>query len=358
MKITTLGLIALIAAGCVAEQDSKSMAAKKSSGSAAKKTVSTQLADGIYATISTNRGPIVLSLEFEKTPLTVANFVGLSEGSLKNNAKPMGTPFYDGLIFHRVVDNFMVQGGDPEGSGRGGPGYRFADEIDSSLKHTGPGILSMANAGPGTNGSQFFITHIATPWLDGKHTVFGKVITGIDVVNAITQGDKIDSIRIKRVGTKAEAFKADQGAFDSLITVSQKKLEEAGSMKKKDQVEEIKKKFPTAIATPSGLCYIVLTKPTEEKKPKPGMSVKVHYTGTLLNGKKFDSSVDRNEPFEFNVGEGEVIRGWDEGLLDMSKGEKRTLILPSELGYGSRGAGGAIPPNAILVFDVELIDFK
>ena len=164
--------------------------------------------EGLFATFTTTKGKIVCQLEFEKTPMTVANFVGLAEGKVTNTAKGAGQPFFDGIVFHRVIPNFMVQCGDPTGTGMGGPGYMFPDEIVPALKHTGPGILSMANAGPGTNGSQFFITHLETPWLDGKHTVFGHVTEGMDVVNAIAQGDKIETLRITRVGKAAEAFDA------------------------------------------------------------------------------------------------------------------------------------------------------
>ncbi len=177
---------------------------------------------GVYALFHTNKGRIVTRLEFEKTPLTVINFVGLAEGT-KDSNQPKGKKFYDGLTFHRVIADFMIQGGDPEGTGRGGPGYRFKDEIHPELKHDGAGILSMANAGPATNGSQFFITHGPTPHLDGRHTVFGRVVEGQKVVDNIRQGDRIDSLRIERIGEKAKKFTADQAAFDALAHASDKK---------------------------------------------------------------------------------------------------------------------------------------
>ena len=182
--------------------------------------MSINLNDGLYAVINTDKGDITLTLEFEKTPMTVMNFVGLAEGVL--NKEDEDTPFYDGLNFHRVIDNFMIQGGCPLGTGTGGPGYKFPDEFDSSLRHTGPGILSMANAGPGTNGSQFFITHVETPWLDDKHTVFGKVVEGMDVVNKIAQGDKINTIKIERVGEAAKSFNVSREKFTNMIENSQK----------------------------------------------------------------------------------------------------------------------------------------
>ena len=174
-----------------------------------------KLPDGLYANIITSKGEILLKLEMDSTPLTVANFVGLAEGKIKNTFRAPGKPYYDSLKFHRVLADFMIQGGDPLGNGSGGPGYMFKDEFRVTLKHTGPGILSMANRGPTTNGSQFFITHKKTQWLDGKHTVFGHVVKGQDVVNAIVQNDLIISVKIIRKGKKAKKFNAPK-VFEQL----------------------------------------------------------------------------------------------------------------------------------------------
>ena len=315
----------------------------------------TKLPDGLYAIFNTDKGEIVCKLEYKKTPLTVANFVGLAEGT-----KELGGggkhPFYDGLKFHRVIPDFMIQGGCPLGTGTGGPGYTFPDEIDPSLRHSGPGVLSMANGGPNTNGSQFFITHVATPWLDGKHTIFGHVVSGQDVVNKIVQGDVIKTVTIKRVGAEAAAFKSDDAAFNSLLasleTRRQERLKEAAL----EQTKLIEKKWPQAVTTKSGLKYVVTKEGEGQATPKSGDRVSVHYSGRLLDGQEFDSSYKRGEPIEFAVGQGLVIKGWDEALLMMKKGEKRTLIIPPQLGYGSEGIG-PIPPNAVLIFDVEMVDF-
>lgn len=315
--------------------------------------------DGLYATISTNKGEIVLRLFYEKTPLTVINFIGLAEGAMHmtGGSKPSQKPFYNGLTFHRVIDNFMIQGGCPLGNGRGGPGYTFPDEIDPSLRHDGPGVLSMANAGPGTNGSQFFITHLPTPHLDGKHTVFGRVVKGQDVVNCIRQGDTIKSITIVRVGKAAEQFKADQAAFDETLAAIRAKENQKNRSAQDKMQKMIRERYPKAQRTASGLYYTINQK-GEGETPAAGTTIRVHYTGRLLeNNRKFDSSYDRNDPIAFPVGTGRVIAGWDEALGQMSKGEKRTLIIPPDLAYGARGAGGVIPPNAWLIFDVELIDF-
>ena len=318
----------------------------------------TKLKDGLYAKFDTTKGDIICSLEFEKTPLTVANFVGLAEGTkdLGGGAKAKGERFYDGLKFHRVIPGFMIQGGCPLGTGTGGPGYTFPDEFDPSLTHSGPGILSMANSGPGTNGSQFFITHVATPHLDGKHTVFGHVVSGQDVVDKIEGNDTINSVEIIRVGKAAKAFQSDQKAFDSLL----KNYEASQQNKELELLEKmqqlIEEQWPDAVTTPSGLKYVVVEEGSGDS-PKKGDVVTVHYNGKLLDGKKFDSSYDRGQPIDFPVGKGQVIKGWDEALLTMKKGEKRVLIIPADLGYGPSGRG-PIPPNAIMVFDVELLDFQ
>jgi len=319
----------------------------------------TKLKDGLYARFDTSKGDILCSLEFEKTPLTVANFVGLAEGTkdLGGGAKAKGEKFYDGLKFHRVIPDFMIQGGCPLGTGTGGPGYTFPDEIDSELKHSKPGILSMANSGPGTNGSQFFITHVPTPWLDGKHTVFGHVVSGQDVVNKIEGNDLINSIEIIRVGRAAEIFESDQEAFDTLLSSFTDRSREKELEAMEEAIRLIDEQWPDAVTTPSGLKYVVDKEGTGDATPLAGQSVTVHYTGKLIDGKKFDSSYDRGQPIEFTVGKGQVIKGWDEALLGMKKGEKRVLIIPSSLGYGPSGRG-PIPPNATMIFDVELINFK
>lgn len=308
--------------------------------------------EGLYAKFTTSKGEILVNLTYDKTPGTVGNFVGLAEGKIKNTAKSEGAPYYDGLVFHRVIADFMIQGGDPKGTGTGGPGYQFDDEFHPELRHDTPGVLSMANAGPGTNGSQFFITHVETPWLDDKHTVFGKVVDGQDVVDAIQQGDKIEKLEIIRVGEAAEAFDA-AAAFDNFVKAKEER--EAAARKKQ---EELMAKLTEGFEkTESGLYYKVIEEGSG-KKPVKGDMVSVHYTGMLLDGSVFDSSYQRNQPIELPVGMGQVIEGWDEGLLLFNEGSKARLIIPSHLAYGAHGAAGVIPPNATLIFDVELVKVK
>jgi len=310
------------------------------------------MTEGLYAKFNTTKGEILVNLEFEKTPGTVGNFVALAQGNLENTARPQGEPYYDGLKFHRVIADFMIQGGCPMGTGTGNPGYSFNDEFHSDLKHDKPGILSMANSGPATNGSQFFITHVETPWLDNKHTVFGNVVEGQEIVNAIAQDDILTSIEIIRVGDKAENF----NAVESFRTFEGARAErEALEIKKQKEV------LDAASAgfdkTESGLRYKIIQEGNGKKATK-GAMVSVHYKGQLLDGTVFDSSYKRKEPIDFTVGVGQVISGWDEGIQLLKVGDKARMVIPSNLAYGSQGAGGVIPPNAPLLFDVELVDVK
>ncbi|WP_445748345.1 peptidylprolyl isomerase [Polaribacter sp.] len=307
--------------------------------------------NGIYAKFTTEKGEILVRLEHEKTPGTVGNFVALAEGNLENSSKPQGTPYYNGLKFHRVIPDFMIQGGCPLGTGTGNPGYKFDDEFHPELKHNAPGKLAMANSGPATNGSQFYITHVPTPWLDGKHTVFGSVVEGQDVVDAVSQGDTM-SIEILRVGTEAENFNAIE-AFRTFEGARAKREAEA-KRKQKEILDAIAAGFNE---TKSGLRYQIIQK-GDGKKAEKGSKVSVHYKGQLLDGTVFDSSYKRKEPIDFTLGIGQVISGWDEGIQLLKEGDKARLVIPSDLAYGERGAGGVIPPNATLIFDVELMKVK
>jgi peptidylprolyl isomerase len=328
----------------------------------------TVLGDGLFARIKTNRGEIVVRLEYEKTPLTVCNFAALAEGKMTFCA---GKPFYNGLTFHRVISktngdaqDFMIQGGDPLGNGSGGPGYQFPDEFDPGLRHDGPGVLSMATAGPGTNGSQFFITLTATAWLDDHHTVFGRVVEGQQVVNIIKQGDKIESVTIVRNGSGAQAFRADQAAFDSLLAKAQAAASAAARARREADIAQIAAAYPGLtgrLAEPGespGIMYTI-QKEGGGGKPRPGSTVRVSYTGKFITGEVFDASDAHGGPLEFTAGVGQVIPGWDRLVLDMQTGEKRLAVIPPELAYGERGAGnGAIPPNSFLVFEMELVEIR
>ena len=314
-----------------------------------------ELPDGLYARIETSRGEILIRLEADKVPLTVANFVGLAEGTLDATA---GKKFYDGLTFHRVIPNFMIQGGDPNGDGTGGPGYSFPDEIVPSLRHDGPGVLSMANAGPGTNGSQFFITHKATPWLDGKHTVFGRVVEGQSVVNAIRQDDTIESVEILRVGADWADYKADQIVWNALYELKAEESRRERESARAEELTRIDAKWPGLEEGPRGLRWKILKEGTGPGVPK-GARIRVDYTGMLSNGKTFDSSNLHGGPIEVQVGIGRIIPGWDLTLMDMKTGERRIVAIPPELAYGAAGAGnGVIPPNAFLVFEMEVVEVK
>lgn len=334
-----------------------------------------QTEDGLYAQIKTNKGDILLKLEYQKVPITVANFVSLAEGTNPFvEEKLKGKRYYNGLKFHRVIADFMIQGGDPQGTGSGGPGYKFKDEFNETLKHSKGGILSMANAGPGTNGSQFFITHKATPWLDNKHSVFGEVTEGMDVVNAIAQGDQILEVNILKKGTEATKFDAKKVFSDYYG----KKDEEAKAAKllaenaAKEKLAYLTKMRKKAIKTTSGLEYVILKK-GKGTKPEVGANILVNYAGYFENGDMFDSSYeevakqygkfdhrrkDSNgyQPFPYEYGKkGGLIPGFQEGIENMHFGDKVLLFIPYQLGYGEKG-GGPIPPKSNLVFEVEILE--
>lgn len=364
------------------------------------KTAALSTADqGIFADIETSKGLIKIQLEYKKTPVTVANFISLAEGTNASVAdeKFKGKPFYNGLKFHRVIADFMIQGGDPQGNGSGGPGYAFKDEIVADLKHDRPGILSMANSGPKTNGSQFFITHKETPWLDGKHTVFGNVVSGQDIVNAIKQDDIINKITIVRKGADAMKFDAtktfanymankegDDAKDAAIAAEAQKKQAEIEAQKKAEynakfaSVIAAKAKYlsdtkATATETASGVRFKVL-QAGSGNKPAEGANVFIHYAGFLEDGSLFDSSYenvnkefgkfDENrakqngyQPFPFPYGKKDgLIPGFLEGLSLMNLGDKAYIYIPSKLGYGERGAGNVIPPNANIIFEIEMLE--
>ncbi|WP_026978174.1 peptidylprolyl isomerase [Flavobacterium tegetincola] len=308
------------------------------------------VAEGIFAEIETTKGKIVIDLNYKKTPLTVASFITLAEGTNPDvTAAYKGKKFYDGLKFHRVINDFMIQGGDPLGTGSGDPGYKFKDEI-TDLKHESAGVLSMANSGPNTNGSQFFITHKATPHLDGKHTVFGKVTAGMDVVNNIVQNDVMTKVTIVKVGAEAKKFDAVK-VFNTAIAAG--KLASAKEAKEREAINAaVLKEFEGGGTTASGLKYIVIKQGTGPK-PVATSNVKVHYAGTLVNGTEFDSSIKRGEPIDFNLSQ--VIPGWTEGLKLMPEGSKYKFYIPYHLAYGERAMGGVIPAKSDLIFEVELL---
>lgn len=313
------------------------------------------LSDGLYAKFTTSKGTILIKLEDQKAPITVANFVGLAEGNFTCDTVVISKPFYDGLKFHRVIPNFMIQGGDPLGNGSGDPGYKFQDEFDTTLIHDRPGVLSMANSGPNTNGSQFFITHKDTPWLNGKHSVFGYVITGQDVVDKIEQGDAIEKVEILRIGKNVQKYDATK-AFSTSVEANLVKNVKATKSRNKIFKKEVKQTYKKAKQTTSGLMYTDVVAGTGAA-PLSGETVEVHYTGTYMNGEKFDSSYDRNKPISVMIDKGRVIKGWDEGLKLCQRGGKIKLIIPYWLAYGDTGRG-PIPAKADLIFDIHILDVE
>lgn len=346
------------------------------------------LSDGLYAEITTNKGKILCELEYQKTPVTVANFVSLAEG--KNpfcSDEFKGKPFYDGLKFHRVVQQFMIQGGDPLGNGSGGPGYKFADEF-TDLSHDRAGTLSMANAGPGTNGSQFFITHGPRENLDGLHTVFGYVITGQEVVDSIAIGDDIEHVKIIRVGEAAKRFDAAKTFSDYFG--KQLESQKAQSQQEEEFQKQYTEKFKPAIDAklaefakarehakklPSGV-EVAIVKKSSGEKPKDGAMALMNYAGFLENGLLFDSNIMKISqdfgkydqvreqrggylPARFVYGpQGQLIPGFKEATSQMSYGDRALVYIPAAMGYGAAGAGGVIPPNANLLFEIEILKFE
>ncbi|MFT5215775.1 MAG: cyclophilin family peptidyl-prolyl cis-trans isomerase [Glaciecola sp.] len=376
------------------------------------------LGDGIYAEIVTNNDTMVAKLFYDKVPLTVSNFIALAEGTHPMvNEKFKGKKFYNGLTFHRIMNNFMIQGGDPEGSGMGGPGYKFGSEFDITLKHDKPGILSMANSGGlNTNGSQFFITDAPTPWLDGYdangdlkdctqpkvgcHSVFGEIVVGLDAADTISnlpvgQGNKpnedviIKEINIIRVGYEARKFDAAKTWETELPLLEEKrvKAEEDAKKEAEDAQKASEAMFNEAAAellltlndyksktttSDTGLMTYVITKGTGEKV-KQGDNVMVWYEGYFADGKLFDSNrKDVEEKFgKLNPQKAErgmyspmpmlvspdaqIVAGFKEGVANLSVGEKIYIYLPSHLAYGEAGRGN-IQPNTDLSFIIEMVE--
>lgn len=345
-------------------------AAKPKTATTAKPAAKPNPGDGIFATISTSKGDIVVSLEYTKAPVTVANFISLAEG--KNPYVKVdrlkGKPFYDGLKFHRVINDFMIQGGDPQGTGAGDPGYSFKDEFVEELRFEKGGVLAMANSGPATNGSQFFITHKDTPWLNGKHTIFGHVVSGMDNVNKIVQDDIMTKITITRKGAAAKKFDAVKVFSDEM---------KKGELQKEEAKKVVAAKAAyfastkaKATTTASGLKYVITEKGSGVKGAE-GSTIYFHYAGYFEDGNLFDSSMaqvakaygkyDANrdsmggyKAFPFTVGKKDgMIPGFIEALDMMTDGQKAIFFLPSNLAYGEKGAGNVIPPNTTLVFEIE-----
>ena len=348
---------------------------------------SNNLPDGLYAKIETNKGEIIVQLDYEKAPITVANFVTLAEGKNEfvTNENIKNRPFYDGLKFHRVIENFMIQGGDPLGTGSGDAGYKFKDEI-TDARFDKAGVLAMANNGPATNSSQFFITHLETPWLDGKHTIFGHVVgNGMEAVNKILQDDYMSKVTIIRNGDAAKKFDAVKIFHNYFITEAENQKKQAAIDAENKRifnemyktVIDAKVKYFAALKakatkTKSGLEYVI-TKKSGGAKPKAGTGIFIHYAGFLEDGTLFDSSVegvcksfgtfDSNratqngyQPIPFQAGKKDgMIPGFIEGIEQLTFGDKAVIFIPSKLGYGEAGAGGVIPPNANIIFEIELL---
>ncbi|ABL02088.1 Peptidylprolyl isomerase [Candidatus Ruthia magnifica str. Cm (Calyptogena magnifica)] len=311
-----------------------------------------KLEEGLYANLHTNQGDIILKFEFEKTPLTVINFVGLAQGKKHSNIQ-IGKPFYNGLKFHRVIDNFIVQGGDPKGNGTGGPGYQFIDEITDDLKHDDGGILSMANSGPNTNGSQFFITYKAAPWLDGKHTVFGRVVEGMNVVNRIKQDDFIRKVNIIRIGEKAKNFQTDEAAFQATNAKYTSKEEKQLAHKKQSLVKFVNQNYPNTKLMTAGY-FVEINQIGKDNQPKKGDLVKINLSIDLSDG----TSIRKAEkPLQFAAGSGALIKLIDDEVLQMTLNEKRIIIASLNQIYSDNKRSN-LSQDSILIFKLELLSIN
>lgn len=327
--------------------------------------------EGVYAELETDKGRIVLQLEFEKTPVTVANFVGLAEGRLENEALPMGAPYFDGTVFHRVVPGHVIQAGSPAGDGNGELGYTIPNEIAPGLGHGSAGMLGMANGGPHTNGSQFYITLGDRSYLDGDYTVFGHVIQGMEVVEEIVQGDIVHEIRIVRIGREARDFKVSEDKFRGMVEDAKRAVAEADSAKQRKEEAMILSRWPEAETAAQGVRFIIL-QPGRGAKPDAGLELS--YTGQTLDGTRFCSSPDgtpqpgdQAQSFAYEPGKTRVIPALAEAVKTMRPGERRLLIISAAQGYGTSGFYArqkegekrfVISPNTTLIYEIELLALK
>lgn len=326
--------------------------------------------DGLYAEVTTGKGLIVLQLEFEKTPMTVSSFVGLSEGTIDNATFPKGTPYFNGTKYHRVVPGHVIQCGAPAGGTQQGPGYQFPNEIRlPELSHGKAGMVQMANGAPHTNGSQWCITLGDRSYLDGDYTVFGHVVTGMEVVNSIVQGDEIQKIKIVRIGTAANAFHPTTESFRAMVEAAKVEVEKAEAKRMAEEQQMIQTNWPGA----KDFLKFVVLKTGDGPRPKMGSTLKMKYTGKFIRGGSFISTADGGKPwfgsmpeeFEFEIGKSTINAGFDACVATMRKGEQRVLIIPAEQAYG---IGGYYPPerkgekrfhvspNETIVYEVEVVE--
>ena len=336
--------------------------------------------DGIYADFNTNKGRISVLLDYKKAPMTVANFVGLAEGTITNATYPLGIPFYKGSIWHRVVKGHVIQGGepstvkDPANTDVNSTGYEIPNEI-SDLSHNKAGMIGMANSGPNTNTCEYYITLADRSYLDGNYTLFGEVVDGMDVVNKIVQGDTTISITIVRAGPEAEKFVVNDGMFKELLDTQWEKVNFEKEAGKSREEKFIADNYPGLQTLSDGLRYKVLV-PGKGNKPKDGSVLSIKYNGKLIKGLSFVSSADQGKPmpgskpvaFSHPMGKDELIKGLNEAIQDMKTGEKRLLVVPPDLAYGvNSGYYGkeisgqkrfVISPGETLILEVTLIKIR